>query len=607
MSIFSDDDTFYDSVVLLLNGNASPITDDSLYTRTIGVAGGITQSATQKKFGGGSLHRPSGNALQYTASSDFTLGTDDFTVECYRWVNYHAGGGYAIARANGASAQRWGLGDNGSNKLAWYLNGSAIVADAAASVPQVWQHIAYSRSGGTGYLCCDGVVVASIADTNNYSDTSNLGIFGDVGTSYPLVAGSYLDFVRITKGVGRYTGAYTPPVEASEHATLAVTADSFTLIAGGGGAVQVTLDDWVAAAYGGGQGALVMDDWTFSGQGGAAGAVMMEDWALTAAAHTSIGENGLIQTLDDWAVAAVAGGWLSEAAADWTISAAGEATIKGVLEAAMDSWTLSATGTVSGVGRAQLALDAWAVRGIFGAELSVSSDDWTGSASGSSGSVGSLAVTLNLWELAATGTRETNGSLDVTLDDWTPAARAAASIALGDWTLTATGGNVIVATYEAYALNLKHDPALRDPVDELTRYTNFPFMAIVRFRGAYLGVGTAGVYELGGTTDYAATPTEIPWAWRTAITDFGAAHKKSVESVYFGGRMPPAATVTAYIGESGSSAYSFTTPRGAYAQNYRQKLGRGIKTRYIAIGATGEGALTVDDLKSNIAQLARSI
>lgn len=607
MSIFSNDDTYYSSVVLLLNGNASPITDDSLYTRAIAVAGGITQSATQKKFGGGALHRPSGNALQYAASSDFTLGTGDFTVECYRWLNYHGGGGYAIARANGASAQRWGLGDNGTNKLAWYLNGSAIVSDAANSVVQVWQHIAYSRSGGTGYLCCDGVVVASIADANDYSDTSNLGIFADVGTSYPTVAGSYLDFVRITKGVGRYTGTYTVPSEASEHHTLAVTADDWVLIAGAGAALQATSADWSVAAYGGGQLEAALDEWTFGGALGGALTEALSGWTVSGTGHESLGENGTIATLEDWSFAGAVGAYLNETTSDWLISATGAGTIKGVLGVTIDDWSLAATGTVSGLARASLDLDDWTAAGSFGGTLTVGADDWAIAASGYSGSVSSLAVALGTWTLSATGARGEHASLQATLDDWAAAAHTDGNLELGSWTLSATASGVVVATYEAYALNLKHDPALRDPVDELTRYTNFPFIAIVRFRGSYFGVGAAGLYSLEGTTDYAATPTAIPWAWRTTITDFGAAHKKSVESVYFGGRMPAAATVTAYVGESGSDAYSFTTPRGAYAQNYRQKLGRGMKTRYMALGASGSGDFTVDDLKFNIAQLARSI
>ena len=57
----------------------------------------------------------------------------------------------------------------------------------------------------------------------------------------------------------------------------------------------------------------------------------------------------------------------------------------------------------------------------------------------------------------------------------------------------------------------------------------------------------------------------------------------------------------------GGTAYSHTNPRGDDAQNYRQKFGKGIKDRYYAIGASGTGDLTLDNLEFDIAQLTRRI
>ena len=167
MSIYSDADPHYSQVVLLLSGNGATIVDDSIYARVPTSTGGVVTTTAQKKFGGGSLNRPSGNVLLYPTSSDFTLGTGDFTVEFYRYIASNAGTAYNLARANGASAGRWALGESGADKLSWYYLGSAYASAPSVSPTGVWQHCAYSRSGGTAYLCVDGVDDLSGAHTNN--------------------------------------------------------------------------------------------------------------------------------------------------------------------------------------------------------------------------------------------------------------------------------------------------------------------------------------------------------------------------------------------------------------------------------------------------------
>ena len=122
--------------------------------------------------------------------------------------------------------------------------------------------------------------------------------------------------------------------------------------------------------------------------------------------------------------------------------------------------------------------------------------------------------------------------------------------------MTATGHAVVAATYEAYAINLNHKPRPGVvPVDEMTHYTNFPFDRIVRYKNSYFGVAADGLYLLEGTTDHAEpTPTPIPWLWKTGLTDFRTPQKKTVESMYFGGRLGPAASVSLHAGDGAQAA-----------------------------------------------------
>lgn len=172
--------------------------------------------------------------------------------------------------------------------------------------------------------------------------------------------------------------------------------------------------------------------------------------------------------------------------------------------------------------------------------------------------------------------------------------------------LVAVGHAVVAVSYEAYSLNLKHQDA--DSPDELTHYTNYPFDRIVRYKNSYYGMNATGLYLLEGTTDFAEpAPTLVPWAFKTAMTDFELPNLKTVNWAYFGGRMGPAATISIHYGDTGEQNYAYTTPRGASAQNYRQPFGRGIKSRYYAFEAEGAGVLSLDSILFDVAKMARKV
>ena len=607
MSIHSDADPLFDQVVLLLNNNGATITDDSLYGRGYSVLGGAVTSATQKKFGGRALVRPSGNVLRYAASTDFTPGTGDFTVEFYRYLTAASSTSYQVARANGASSNRWALGESGTDKLAWWFNGSVVRASATTSPLATWQHCAYSRASGVGYLCCDGAVVASGADTNDYSDSSDLSIFGDQTSSALSHAGVYLDFIRVTMNAGRYTGSYTVPEAASDRMRLAIAAPMQILEMVGNGNFSLTAPMQALALYTGAQSEVTAPMQTLAASFGSKITITAPMQTVRALAHDASNDNATRITAPMQTVTMRGGMAAQLTGPSGTVEAelTGASLFTAAMRAPMPS--VSMAGTVSAMMRAALTGPSPSVRAFTGAQIALVGPMGAALASGQAGAVGTFTTTCPVFDLRVEMTRQANAQFRLTAPSPTMGeSRLRAALTAPSAQLAFTGYAVVSVTYEAYALNLKH--ATKNPVDELTRYTNFPFTAIVRFRGAYYGVGTDGLYRLTGTTDYASpTPTAIPWAWRTGVGDFGDPAKKTVAAVYFGGRMPSAATVTLYAGEDGGTAYSHTNPRGADAQNYRQKFGKGVKDRYYAIGASGTGALTLDNLEFDIAQLTRRI
>jgi hypothetical protein len=77
-----------------------------------------------------------------------------------------------------------------------------------------WYHIAVSRDGSNLRVYIDGVQQGStVTESNNGSSTARVGVgVNPDGLIQPL--NGYIDDLRITKGVARYTANFTPPAQA---------------------------------------------------------------------------------------------------------------------------------------------------------------------------------------------------------------------------------------------------------------------------------------------------------------------------------------------------------------------------------------------------------
>lgn len=276
-----------------------------------------------------------------------------------------------------------------------------------------------------------------------------------------------------------------------------------------------------------------------------------------------------------------------------------------VIEATLPMLTAVMTGAVGSVGRINAALPGLNATMHGGGTLRAELPMFAASMSGAMGLVGRLTVKLPTLTAKMTATQQAYAVLNAVLPALVAGPYGRITAVLPMLTASLTGHTVVTVTYEAYAVNLNHKPRRGvDPVDEVTRYTGYPFSQIVRYQGSYYGLGAGGVYLLGGTTDAGAA---ITWTFKTAMTDNDKPVKKTVLAARFGGRLGPAATVTLYAGESGSVPYAYSTPRDATPQNYRQKFGRGTKGRYHALGVSGTGVLALDTIDLEVDNLTRSI
>lgn len=345
---------------------------------------------------------------------------------------------------------------------------------------------------------------------------------------------------------------------------------------------------------------------TSDGAAGGSAALSLPSVTLEATGHNSDGERSLSHTFSALTLSAYGAGKTVMSAPSPSLLVTGTFANSGAAALAAPTLALSSTGRVSNASSAALTMPTAQLIGYGGALLSVTVGSATMAASGTSGSVGRAAVSLPLFDLTASGTARDLSGADLTLPMLRAVPVGKADLTLPIFTLTAIGTAVVTATYEAYSINLNHLPKRGvEPVDEMTRYTSFPFTQVVRYKNSYFGVGADGnLYLLEGTADVAAP---IPWAFKTAITDFDSPTKKTIASGYFSGRFGPASAIALYSGEDGGTTYSYSTPRDALAQNHRQNFGKGLKERYYSIGASGTGTLELDKIELDVHNLSRRI
>ena len=190
----------------------------------ITVGGTAAASNTERKFTSSSAIVYDGNSdyLEIPANDFFNFGTDDFTMET--WV-------YAVATGNNypafmSSVTGWSAGANGhrfdntgyANKFGFYVNGFSGRAGGNPFMHttnnfnhDTWYHYAVTRSGSTFRMFIDGV----LEDTQTSAGSLNIALGGfRSGWSFDGANGyfnGYIQDMRITRGVARYTATFTPP------------------------------------------------------------------------------------------------------------------------------------------------------------------------------------------------------------------------------------------------------------------------------------------------------------------------------------------------------------------------------------------------------------
>jgi hypothetical protein len=196
---------------LLLNATNSGIYD-ATGQNVIETVGNAQVSTAVKKFGESSMSFDgSGDILIIQPTERMVFGTADFTVET--WVYPTATQAqFATIVSNASTPNGWYLAFSTSN-LVYFSNQATVAITSSTSLSNnVWTHVAVSRIGTTMRMFFNGVQVASATNSTTYGvSTAVTYVASNGSTNYFL---GYLQDLRVTRGLGRYSGAFTPPAAA---------------------------------------------------------------------------------------------------------------------------------------------------------------------------------------------------------------------------------------------------------------------------------------------------------------------------------------------------------------------------------------------------------
>jgi hypothetical protein len=215
-------DKFFGNVELLCgfegSDGATSYTEES-NSRAATFVGNAQIDTAQSRFGSSSLLLDgTGDLVSFADSADFSLSNNPFTIECaVRFaITPDATSRNWVTHYDAASSQRAWIWRYSASRLQFLYSSDGISATSLVTnwfpAASVWYHCAVSRAGADLRFFVDGALMAThnIGTASIHNSSTAIRIGAENATPANFWNG-WIDEVRITVGVARYTAAFTPP------------------------------------------------------------------------------------------------------------------------------------------------------------------------------------------------------------------------------------------------------------------------------------------------------------------------------------------------------------------------------------------------------------
>lgn len=204
--------TAVSGTAFLLNGTNAGIFDGAMQTN-METVGNAQVNTSIKKFGSGSIALDgNGDYLTIPNNTSMILAGANFTLEAWIYPsgNYSNYRTMISKRVLGSSTTSYQFYLRQTSGYLSFFNGTEYVSSSTPTA-NTWSHVAAVYDGTNINLYINGVRVLQTAVTITDIDAN---IYVGSFPSYNEAFDGYIDGVRVTKGIARYTGNFTPPTKA---------------------------------------------------------------------------------------------------------------------------------------------------------------------------------------------------------------------------------------------------------------------------------------------------------------------------------------------------------------------------------------------------------
>jgi len=287
----------YTKLMLHMDGDQSDSQHTIIHTG-VGATGNPQYSTVESKFGGSSIYFDGAGddvyiswpTLEPGANEDFIFTSGDFTIDLWVYpspkANYRRLVGYGADQPGWDSITGWhwifGIQNDGTIDFQYQITGntSQSVSTVVTITDNTWTHLAAVRTGSTIYVFVNGIIRATKTSAPDMILPSNGKNFcvatysGETADTYRYIG--YMDELRVSKGIARWTTGFTPPTSAYTsdantklllHFDGDVSTSAHVVTSNGNPQLNAVTTKWNGSMYFDGNGDYLTipdsDDWNF--------------------------------------------------------------------------------------------------------------------------------------------------------------------------------------------------------------------------------------------------------------------------------------------------------------------------------------------------------